>query len=178
MQPTNRQKQKKYRRWPFFLLGLSAAFLTIWNYQHEPAGRQRPSSPQEPVEPPAQVIHFPAKDYPTNAFPSPAAEIPPDFESGYQPPDLRWTEAYMGSYTIEELMERDGVGSLNLRSEWLIRDPNLPRAGITLREDTEGGPYKVSGGELFFPNAGIGVSYEKDDETGENKAQLHLEKEF
>ena len=84
----------------------------------------------------------------------------------------------MGSYTIEELMEREGRGSLSIRSQWLFWDPHLPRAGITLQERMDGGPYKVSGGELFFPSAGIGVSYEKDDETGETKAQLHLNKEF
>ncbi len=86
---------------------------------------------------------------------------------------------YEGQYTWSDLQNQEsGSSSFSLKSKWLIGSSNAPQVGIKAEKIQESEMYKVSGGEVFLPQSGVGVSYEKDSETGESKTFLNIKKEF
>ncbi len=93
--------------------------------------------------------------------------------------DVGRLEKYEGSHSMEELKAMEqGPASYSVSSGWLFGGSNLPQAGLTVSERAEQGGYGVSGGEVFLPSSGMGVSYEKNEETGETKTFLNLKREF
>ena len=86
---------------------------------------------------------------------------------------------YEGSYTFNELRARNAAEtpSVSVNSSWVFGG-SAPQAGLTVQRNPLTGQYEVSGGELFLPNSGMGLSYEKDAESGETRTYLNLKKEF
>jgi hypothetical protein len=89
-----------------------------------------------------------------------------------------YLQRYEGSYTLDELRDmQDRPRSFKLNSAWLIGTSNIPQAGVRLQEDPDTGNYKVRGGEVNLPS-GMGVSYEKDSDSGETRTFLNIKKQF
>lgn len=89
-------------------------------------------------------------------------------------------QKYEGSYTAGEFeAERDSEApAFSLSSSWVLHNKKLPKTGIKVAKNPETGNYEVSGGEVFFQEKGVGVSYEKDESTGETKTFLNFQKDF
>ncbi|VGO21698.1 hypothetical protein [Pontiella sulfatireligans] len=84
---------------------------------------------------------------------------------------------YEGSYSLDEL-HGDGSMQFKLNSAWVVGDLNTPQAGLTIRKNSKSGEYEISGGEVFLPSRGVGMSYEQDEEAGESRTFFNMKKEF
>jgi hypothetical protein len=86
---------------------------------------------------------------------------------------------YEGSHTWDELRaDPDHPRSIHLNSAWVVRGSNMPHAGIRVQKNPATGQYEISGGELNMPDDGLGMSYEKDSESGETRTFLNMKKKF
>jgi hypothetical protein len=88
-------------------------------------------------------------------------------------------KSYEGSYTIDELRaDPNNPQSFKLNSSWFFGDPSLPHAGISLQKNPLTGEYEFIGGQFFLPKAGVGMSHEADQQTGESRTFLNIKKSF
>ncbi|WP_372794146.1 hypothetical protein [Pontiella sp.] len=87
---------------------------------------------------------------------------------------------YEGSFTFAEFkaQRQDQVPEYSLSSTWLLTNSALPRASIKTAQNPDTGELEVSGGEIFLPESGLGVSFEKDEASGETRTFLHLKHGF
>jgi hypothetical protein len=87
-------------------------------------------------------------------------------------------EKYEGSYTTDELREgNDAPPTYKLKSSWLTGS-DAPSVGIHIERNPATGNYEVSGGEIFLPGSGVGMSFDDDRESGESKTFLNWKREF
>ncbi|MDH3981441.1 MAG: hypothetical protein OES84_00910, partial [Kiritimatiellaceae bacterium] len=92
--------------------------------------------------------------------------------------DAESLKKYEGSYSLEDLQNQEsGSSLLNLNSSW-ITGGDIPQVGVHVARNPITGNYEVSGGELFLPNPGMGVSYERIEESGETRTFLNWKREF
>jgi len=85
---------------------------------------------------------------------------------------------YEGSYTAEEIRSGSGGSeSLPLNSQWLYKGSNRPQVQMKIGKNPVTGLYEPVGGEVALP-LGVGMSYEEDAQTGEQKTFLKLKKDF
>lgn len=92
--------------------------------------------------------------------------------------NLKFLKAYEGSYTTEDILsESNGDTTIPLDSGWLLKNSKLPRVRIRIHKDAETGEYEPIGGEAEL-GGGLGVIYEEDEQTGEQKTLLRLKKSF
>jgi len=87
-------------------------------------------------------------------------------------------EQYEGSYTLNQLKEKEGSKPFTLNSSWIIWNKNFPQLETSLRKNKETGEYEFIGGGIYFPTKGLGVNYERDKDTDETRAYLNLKKSF
>lgn len=89
-------------------------------------------------------------------------------------------EKYEGSYSTHDLHHQNDnkSKSFGLNSSWVTGNSNLPEAGVHVAQNPVTGKYEVNGGEIFLPDPGVGVSYEKDEESGESKTFLNWKTTF
>lgn len=89
-------------------------------------------------------------------------------------------QKYEGSYTAGEFkaQQEDQIPEYSLSSSWVLHNKQLPKAGITVSRNPATGRYEVSGGEVFLQEQGVGVSYEKDETTGETQTFLNFKRDF
>lgn len=94
--------------------------------------------------------------------------------------DTNMLKQYEGSYTLDELGEGRGDGSVavNIRSSWFLGGSNAPQAGLRVRLNPLTGQNEIVGGEIYLPGKGIGVSSELDEDSGEARTFLNLQKKF
>jgi len=94
--------------------------------------------------------------------------------------DREMLEKYEGSYTKEDLTTGEGDGSLafSLSSAWILNSSNLPSAGLRVRLNPQTKEYEVVGGEFSLPKSGMGVSHERDEQSGENKTYFNFKRSF
>lgn len=161
------------RRWIGIGVTAAGALLLVQYLPHSP--RNGPKNPITLLPPPAR----------TNLLvrPDPAAALPELEYLTYTDRlllmiDPLWFEHYQGSYTLQELREESGSSSLTLNSAWLLRRSAYPQLGIMLEKEPGTDTYRMSGGEVFLPGSGVGISYEEDADTGESRAFLKLKREF
>jgi hypothetical protein len=85
---------------------------------------------------------------------------------------------YEGSLTTEEILSASGgSATVPLDSRWVHPGSNHPQVRVKIRKNGESGNYEPVGGEVELPS-GLGISYEEDVRTGEQKTFLKLKKEF
>jgi hypothetical protein len=86
---------------------------------------------------------------------------------------------YEGSYTTADLLsEKSGTPSITLKSSWLFGTEESPQVAAHISRDPLTGEYALSGGELFLPQPGMGLSVEKDVDSGETRAVLSFKRKF
>ena len=86
---------------------------------------------------------------------------------------------YEGSYSADDFDSkgnRTPVYSFN--TAWIWRNKSLPKVGIQVARNPITGKYEVNGGEVFLPNRGMGVSFEKDEANGETQTFLNWKRDF
>ncbi|MEN8255800.1 MAG: hypothetical protein ABFR33_10075 [Verrucomicrobiota bacterium] len=147
-------------------------------FPHIPPLQEKPVEPETADIPKAQTNLLAYECSSSNKSPVLVYEYPSLTDRLLLMANPEWLGKYQGAYTLENLQSKGGTPSLNVKSSWLVRNPNAPQIGITLRQNPATSEYDVGGGELFLPNRGVGVSYEKDEKTGETKTFLELKREF
>jgi hypothetical protein len=107
-----------------------------------------------------------------------------DFE--LESPDKKWIpdlsrldlKATEGSFTTEDILSgAGGSASVPLDSKWILKGSNSPHLRMKIRKNAVSGEFEPVGGEVELPS-GVGLSYEEDSQTGEQKTFLRLKKEF
>ena len=166
-------------RWPWILLSLAAlsAVVVVVFLSFLPPPLPPPNEP-EAAAPPAPA-NLPVYRYAAAGTPAiPHFEYQSFTDRLLLMIDPLWFGPYQGSYTLEELSSGAGTSSFSINSSWLMHDPSIPQVGVVLWKEPDQDTYRVSGGELFLPESGMGISYEKIEETGETRAFLKFKREF
>ncbi len=82
-----------------------------------------------------------------------------------------------GSRSTEDIFSGGGQASVPLDSRWILKGSNSPQVRVRVRKNPETGEFEPVGTEVDLPS-GVGVIYEEDTGTGEQKTFLQLKKEF
>ncbi len=88
-------------------------------------------------------------------------------------------QSYEGSYTTDDLLsEKSGTPSVTLKSCWFFGNEESPQVAARISRAPLTGAYEVSGGELFLPRSGMGLSVEKDIDSGETRTVFSIKRDF
>ena len=165
------------KQW-FILFFVILAVLVLVRLFPRTASVESYTSSPEAIDLPVIQSNLTAYTYsPSNERPTSVIEPSSFTDRLFRKINPAWLEKYEGSHTLDEIKSAEGSSTLNINSSWLLRNSNAPRAGVLFQKDSTD-TYRMSGGELYLPESGMGISYEKDAETGETKTSLHLKKEF
>lgn len=171
------------KRWHILLLTLFLAFFVTQVNEHvlhlvvsEEDIREEQGSLERSAPPAGSPL---APDLEADYSHIPATEQQTLYDRLSSMIDAESLQKYEGSHTWDDLRAGSDEPTLyNLSSGWIWGGSNTPQAGITVWENPETGEYEVSGGEIFLPKRGVGISYEEDKQTDETRTFFNLKKEF
>jgi hypothetical protein len=162
------------KQWYIFLL---AAFILLLLAQLNRHRIPLPGSQAEepaPTPPPTSTNLLPEVELTKVHTP----EQPLQFDQPSHRFDPQNLQKYEGSYTWEELLSGNGTRSFKLHSKWFGGSSNVPQAELIIRERPGSDEYELGGGKIFLPNHGMGISYEKDQQSDETRTFFNVKKEF